>query len=134
MLRYGSTGEPLAATIATVTTWRCPHCGTPQAESARCWVCRRSATCCATCRHYRRAVAGNLGFCGLDPRRQPLDGDAIRGCWEAAAPTPASAPDLTVVQPGIAFIPIDEVAEPPAATRADSKGVGSAYGLFELEA
>jgi hypothetical protein len=63
--------------------WRCPHCGTPQAETARCWVCRRSSTSCGTCRHYRRAVAGGLGYCGLDPRRQPLTGEEIRGCWEA---------------------------------------------------
>jgi hypothetical protein len=62
--------------------WRCPHCGTPQAETARCWVCRRSSTSCATCRHYRRSVAAQLGYCGLDPRRQPLTGDEIRGCWE----------------------------------------------------
>ena len=27
--------------------WRCPHCGTPQVESSRCWVCRRSTTSCA---------------------------------------------------------------------------------------
>ena len=63
--------------------WRCPHCGTPQAETARCWVCRRSSTSCATCRHYRRSVAGQLGYCGLDARRQPLSGDEIRGCWES---------------------------------------------------
>jgi hypothetical protein len=63
--------------------WRCPHCGTPQTETARCWVCRRSSTSCGTCRHYRRSVAGKLGYCGLDRRRQPLTGDEIRGCWEA---------------------------------------------------
>jgi hypothetical protein len=45
-------------------------------------VCRRSSTSCATCRHYRRSVAAQLGYCGLDPRRQPLTGDEIRGCWE----------------------------------------------------
>jgi hypothetical protein len=28
-------------------------------------------------------VAGSLGFCGLDRRRQPLVGDEIRACWEA---------------------------------------------------
>ena len=39
--------------------WRCPHCGTPQAETARCWVCRRSSTSCGTCRHYRRSVAAS---------------------------------------------------------------------------
>jgi hypothetical protein len=28
-------------------------------------------------------VAGSLGFCGVDRRRQPLVGDEIRACWEA---------------------------------------------------
>ena len=28
-------------------------------------------------------MAGQLGYCGLDRRRQPLTGDEIRGCWEA---------------------------------------------------
>jgi hypothetical protein len=63
--------------------WRCPHCGTPQAETARCWVCHRSSTTCGTCRHFRRSVAAQLGYCGLDRQRQPLNGDEIRGCWEA---------------------------------------------------
>lgn len=74
--------------------WRCPHCGTPQAETARCWVCRRSSTSCATCRNYRRSVAGQLGYCGLDRRRQPLTGEEIRGCWEAG---PAASPPDGVV-------------------------------------
>jgi len=63
--------------------WRCPHCGTPQAETARCWVCRRSSTTCSTCRHFRRSVAAQLGYCGLDRRRLPLAGTELRGCWEA---------------------------------------------------
>jgi hypothetical protein len=63
--------------------WRCPHCGTPQAETARCWVCRRSSTACGTCRNFRRSVAAQLGYCGLDRGRQPLAGDEIRSCWEA---------------------------------------------------
>jgi hypothetical protein len=62
--------------------WRCPHCGTPQAETARCWVCGRSSTSCATCRHFRDAVAVNLGYCGLDRGRSPLRGDEIRPCWD----------------------------------------------------
>jgi hypothetical protein len=68
--------------------WRCPHCGTPQTESSRCWVCKRSATSCATCRNFRRAVAGDLGYCGLDRRRLPLHGDELRGCWEAVTGGP----------------------------------------------
>jgi hypothetical protein len=65
--------------------WRCPHCGTPQTETARCWVCYRSSTACATCRHFRRSVAAQLGYCGLDRRRRPLAGDEIRPCWEGWA-------------------------------------------------
>ena len=78
--------------------WRCPHCGTPQAETARCWVCRRSSTSCGTCRNYRRSVAGQLGYCGLDRRRQPLTGDEIRSCWEAwpAALLPDGSVPLTI--------------------------------------
>jgi hypothetical protein len=71
--------------------WRCPHCGTPQAETARCWVCGRSSTSCATCRHFRDAVAVNLGYCGLDRNRSPLRGDEIRPCWEAGADGPTEA-------------------------------------------
>jgi hypothetical protein len=66
-----------------VPIWRCPHCATPQAETDRCWVCRRSSTSCLTCRHFRRSVAARLNYCGLDPRRLPLGGDEIRPCWEA---------------------------------------------------
>jgi hypothetical protein len=67
--------------------WHCPHCGAPQAETARCWVCRRSSTTCSTCTHFRRALAGDLGYCGLDARRRPLTGLEQRGCWE---PNPAA--------------------------------------------
>ena len=84
--------------------WRCPHCGTPQAETARCWVCHRSSTACGTCRHFRHSVAAQLGYCGLDRSRQPLSGTEIRACWEGwpvgdvpsdAAPTigPARQPE-----------------------------------------
>jgi hypothetical protein len=66
--------------------WRCPHCSTPQAEASRCWVCRRSTTSCATCRHFRRGVAGGLGLCGLDPKRFALNGTEMRPCWVAAPP------------------------------------------------
>jgi hypothetical protein len=64
--------------------WRCPHCGTPQAETARCWVCHRSSTACATCQNFRSSVAAQLGYCGLDRERRPLRGDEIRACWEAS--------------------------------------------------
>ena len=105
--------------------WRCPHCGTPQAETARCWVCRRSSTACGTCRHFRRGVAANLGYCGLDPRRQPLAGDEIRACWEAGAVAPSDdeTPRIPVIQtadgasarPRLDFIELE--AAPPTAAR-----------------
>jgi hypothetical protein len=88
--------------------WRCPHCGTPQAETARCWVCRRSSTACGTCRNFRRSVAGSLGYCGLDRQRQPLTGDEIRACWEAAAGS--------VGEPLAATASAGSVGEPLAAT------------------
>jgi hypothetical protein len=62
-------------------TWRCPHCSTPQREASRCWVCHRSSTSCGTCRHFRGSVATRVGFCGLDRRREPLQGDEVRACW-----------------------------------------------------
>lgn len=79
--------------------WRCPHCGTPQAETARCWVCRRSSTACGTCRNFRRSVAGSLGYCGLDRRRQPVVGDEIRACWEAWPGVEASVVAPLTIQP-----------------------------------
>ena len=93
--------------------WRCPHCGTPQPEASRCWVCRRSTTTCATCRHFRRSVAASVGYCGLDRRRTPLRGDEIRPCWEAALDRPGApeigAPTRTdVPAPRFGFVPVDE--------------------------
>ena len=72
--------------------WRCPHCGTPQVECSRCWVCRRSTTSCAACRHFRRGVAGGLGLCGLDPKHLALRGTEMRACWEAADTTGSLGP------------------------------------------
>jgi len=81
--------------------WRCPHCGTPQSETARCWVCRRSSTACATCRHFRRSVAAQLGYCGLDAQRRPLRGVEIRACWEAPVAV-AEAPPVVGRRTGLA--------------------------------
>jgi len=79
--------------------WHCPHCGAPQAETARCWVCRRSSTTCSTCSHFRRALAGDLGYCGLDPKRLPLTGLELRGCWEPGPAAAAEAEQTRSVQP-----------------------------------
>src|SRR5262245_47348121 len=61
--------------------WRCPNCGTPQPVTARCWVCRRSSTSCASCVHFRTSVAARIGYCGLDRGREPLSGGEVRSCW-----------------------------------------------------
>lgn len=91
--------------------WRCPHCATPQPEAARCWVCHRSSTSCATCRQFRRSVAGGLGFCGLDRARTPLRGDELRGCWEPAdrveTPAPTAAPARTNVRDHREFVSLE---------------------------
>ncbi len=80
--------------------WRCPHCATPQPESSRCWLCKRSTTTCAACRHYRRGVAGGLGLCGKNPRRLALRGTEVLPCWEALV----TAEDLTSIrEPGAAL-------------------------------
>ena len=77
--------------------WRCPHCATPQPESARCWLCGRSTTSCSACRHYRRGVAGGLGLCGRSSRRLALRGTEVRPCWEpASVELPADAPAARV--------------------------------------
>jgi hypothetical protein len=95
--------------------WRCPHCGTPQAESARCWVCRRSSTTCSTCRHFRASLAANVGYCGLDRRRVPLRGDEHRGCWTAPAISPEAPAIDAAAGPGGSglggFIPIELLRE-----------------------
>jgi hypothetical protein len=108
--------------------WRCPHCGTPQPVAARCWVCRRSATSCGTCRHFRASVAARIGYCGLDRERRPLAGNEIRGCWDGLAvaeDSPATMPPSEIraaVLPTEAFmggfVPVDStpaVVPPPLA-------------------
>lgn len=105
--------------------WRCPHCATPQPEASRCWVCHRSSTCCATCRHFRRSIAVELGYCGLDRRRAPLEGGEIRACWESAARPSERAPaptglgqvdpgDRTPVRVRRDFVPLDRASDKPA--------------------
>lgn len=103
--------------------WRCPHCATPQPEAARCWVCHRSSTSCATCRHFRRSVAGGLGFCGLDRARAPLRGDELRGCWDPGdhgepAAVPAAEP-RTDVRNRREFVPLERAPEAASSRRDD---------------
>jgi hypothetical protein len=94
--------------------WRCPHCGTPQAETARCWVCHRSSTSCATCANFRHAVFGGLGYCGIERARSPLQGDEIRPCWVAPTTIVAEAVSAEVPSGEQPFTPPDPDAAPLA--------------------
>jgi hypothetical protein len=95
------------------SSWRCPHCGAPQPETARCWVCQRSTTCCATCRHFRRGVASGLGYCGFDKRRTPLHGDEMRACWSGsigpllAETRPIATAGAAMERPALGFVPVE---------------------------
>jgi len=106
------TTRRVAATIEAVTLWRCPHCATPQPETSRCWVCKRSSTSCGTCRNFRHSVALQFGYCGLDRRRLPLLGDEIRPCWEAAEVAADAEAEPGTRTPALArtfdFVPLDE--------------------------
>ena len=113
-----------------MSSWRCPHCGVAQPETSRCWVCQRSTTSCDTCRHYRRAVAPGLGFCGLDRRRIPLLGDEMRVCWEAAAGLAAGEdPDAMTVRP---TVPVTGLGARPALAFVEVAS-GSRGGMALLE-
>jgi len=119
-------------------------------------VCRRSSTACGSCRHFRRSVAAQLGYCGLDRKRLPLVGDEIRACWEGApaadapADPPRAAPsvspaanDRTAVR-RLDFVPVLPAAQPapeparpkrspnaaarPRATPVDPAGSGTRTG------
>ena len=98
--------------------WHCPHCGAPQAETARCWVCQRSSTTCSTCRHFRASLVSDIGYCALDRARRPLTGRELRGCWtQRPSATEAADPGLPVstgVAPSTSvplrgFIPLEDV-------------------------
>ena len=108
-----------------MTLWRCPHCATPQPETSRCWVCKRSSTSCGTCRNFRRSVALQFGYCGLDRRRLPLIGDEIRPCWEAAEVVADGEAEASTRVPALArtfdFVPMDE-AQPAAVGTASPTG------------
>ena len=126
--------------------WRCPHCGAPQAESARCWVCHRSSTTCSTCRHFQTALSADVGWCALDPKRLPLTGLEQRGCWQerqvATAPhatdadapggrrTGPAAPDDTDERwatPRIDFVPVELAGH--VATLADASTGGASASV-----
>lgn len=68
-------------------------------------------------------MAGSLGYCALDRRRDPLVGDEIRSCWEAAetAALVRSGPGAPWTPAG--FIEMDD-ALPPTATASGSSEPG----------
>ena len=108
-------------------SWRCPHCSTPQPVASRCWVCHRSSTSCGTCRQFRGSVAARVGFCGLDRKRRPLQGDEVRACWEdGAVPVP---PDPAT--PGLLdLLTVAALGEP---TALDRDGPSPAFAEVEAE-
>ena len=88
------TRRPRAATCELVAMWHCPHCGAPQAETARCWVCRRSSTTCSTCRHFRTLPRGRPRLLRPRPRRTPADrarAARLLGGARRARPSPSAA-------------------------------------------
>src|SRR4051812_20967037 len=97
--------------MAEMATWRCPHCSTPQPEASRCWVCHRSSTSCGTCRHFRRSVAARVGYCAVDRRREPLQGDEVRACWEDGATAVEPEPSI----PGLLDLLTDRALPAPVA-------------------
>jgi hypothetical protein len=56
-------------------------------------------------------VAAQLGYCGLDRQRRPLNGDEIRGCWEAAILAPdAPEPARSRPRPATASLDLERTA------------------------
>ena len=79
--------------VPAAPSWRCPHCGTLQPETSRCWACSRATVTCSSCHRFRTSVATDLGYCADDRDRLPLSGDEVRACWEATA-APVATPGL----------------------------------------
>ena len=132
---------PRAQLPLAIKMWHCPHCGAPQAETARCWVCRRSSTTCSTCRHFRASLVSDIGYCALDRARRPLTGRELRGCWtqRPAASEPEAAGTTGSIasrhpMPLRGFIPLEDLAalapmsepvdEPPVVLLADALEAG----------
>jgi hypothetical protein len=88
-------------------------------------------------------VAGRLGFCGLDRKREPLLGDEVRACWEDGAiprPPDPAMPGLldllTAPMLGAAVGPRAADDEPlrPAARRASADDLPRHRRWVEVEA
>ncbi len=102
-----------------MATWRCPHCGTAQAETTRCWACSRTPATCGTCRSYRRGVDGRTGWCAEDRRRRIVAADAVEPCWgapEAAAAQGGLFAGLVIADPGSGGPPVTDPDPLPSRT------------------
>lgn len=89
-------------------------------------------------------MAGSLGYCGLDRRRQPLAGDEIRPCWEAwpggtdqvhaAPPAIKPADDAAAATTRAVRLEFVEVGDRPVADSEDARtepsGAGPAPSRF----
>jgi hypothetical protein len=111
-----------------MASWRCPHCGTPQQEAARCWVCHRSTTSCSTCRHFRQGVTARLGYCALDKLHTVLTGAEERACWEPSSREIRASAESAAI-PVVPWTESVDEAEPSANERATaSSGVARGSG------
>lgn len=113
--------------------WHCPHCGAPQAETARCWVCRRSSTTCSTCRHFCVSLAAEVGYCALDRHRRPLTGLELRACWEAASPSAEAASCGAGTGSGLEPIRISAGRRAPVPYGGNDTDVAPARGFVLIE-
>jgi hypothetical protein len=86
-------------------------------------------------------VAAKVGYCGLDRRRAPLQGDEIRACWEAGSlPEAATLPVMPlfgqpVAQTGkLDFVEVDAdgAAGAPVATATAAVEPAEVEPLFEV--
>jgi len=66
-------------------------------------------------------VALGIGYCGLDARRAPLNGDEVRPCWEPIRLVPAAAIGDDA--------PISDVPAPEAIVRPEVDGLGGVGGI-----
>ena len=105
--------------VPAAAGWRCPHCGTLQPETTRCWACARSPVACGSCRLYTRSLVTDLGFCGLDPAHTPIDRDAVRTCWMPGAGVVASEPGLFGREELLPALPPPIVVEEDTGTAGD---------------
>jgi hypothetical protein len=85
----------------------------------------------------RRAVVGEILYCGLDRDRRPLRGDEVRPCWEVA---PAVDQPNDRSRPGIAvgterdLVPVMDASAQQAPSLAEATEAGwTLFGDADLE-